>query len=217
MNAWKLVALLLLSLGWMLAAHVATAAAQDDAPMAAAEAHHEDQAAEGSRPNPLVFDPDLAIFTAIIFLLLLAVLGKFAWPSIVTALDEREQIIASNIASAEEKHEEAKRLLAAHEEKLAAAAGEVRELLEEARRDAEHTKSRIVAEAKQAADEERTRAVREVEQAKDSAMHELAITSANLAVDLAGKVVREQLTKEKREQIVRDALSNLAAAEPSQN
>src|SRR3954470_17146928 len=75
----------------------------------AAEAEHE------SGPNPLAFDPDLAIFTAIVFLLLVAILGKFAWPQITAALDERERKIADNIAAAEKLQADAKRLLAEHE------------------------------------------------------------------------------------------------------
>src|SRR4051794_40411756 len=57
-----------------------------------AEAEHE------SGPNPLAFDPDLAIFTAVVFLLLVGILGKFAWPQITAALDERERKIEANIA-----------------------------------------------------------------------------------------------------------------------
>jgi len=85
-------------------------------------------------PNPLAVDPDLAIWTAVIFLLLLFVLGKFAWPQITAALEERERKIANNIAAAEALQNEAKRLLAEHEAKLAATAGEVRALLDEAPR-----------------------------------------------------------------------------------
>src|SRR5690242_19699741 len=59
------------------------------------------EAAEGEKsgdPNPLAVDPDLAIFTVVIFLLLLAILGKFAWPQITAAMEERERKIADNIA-----------------------------------------------------------------------------------------------------------------------
>lgn len=186
-----------------------------DAHEAAAEAALEEE--QGTGPNPLAVDPDLAIWTLVVFAILFAVLMKFAWPQIAAALDERERSIAANIEAAEAKHEEAKRLLAEHEARLAAAAGEVRELLEEARRNAEHTKGRIVAEAKRAAQEESARAIREVEQAKSSAMHELAISSANLAIELTRKVVHEQLSKEKQDQIVREALGKLVTTEPSQN
>jgi F-type H+-transporting ATPase subunit b len=171
----------------------------------------------GGDPNPLGFDPDLAICTAVVFGLLLFLLNKFAWPAISLALVEREQRIENNIAEAEAKHEEAKLMLAQHEAKLASAADEVRELLEEARRDAEHTKAQIIAEAKQAADQERDRAVRDVERAADSALKQLAESSANMAVDLAGKVIQQNITSEQQAQLVRDALSSLAATSPSRN
>jgi len=171
----------------------------------------------GGNPNPLAVDPDLAIWTGVIFAVLLFVLGKTAWPQISAALDEREKRIDGNIADAEAKHEEAKQLLAEHEAKLARAADEVRELLEEARRDAEHTKGGILAEAKEAANQERDRALRDVQRAADTAMKTLAQSSANLAVDLASKVVKQNITADQQAQLVRDALSTLAASSPSKN
>src|SRR4051812_14267749 len=83
---------------------------------------------------------DLAVYTFAVFLVLLAILSFTAWPKISKALLEREKRIEANIAAAEAKHEEAKRLLAEHEARLATAAGEVRALMEEARRDAEATR-----------------------------------------------------------------------------
>ena len=163
------------------------------------------------------FRGDLAIYTFAVFLLLLAILYKMAWPKIVAALEEREKRIESNIAEAEAKHEEAKRLLAQHEAKLATTADDVRELMEEARRDAEHTKTQILAEAKEAADLERERAVRDVERAADHAMKNLAETSANLAIDLASKVVKQNITPEQQAELVREALGTLASTSPSQN
>jgi len=178
---------------------------------------HGEQQTAASDPNPLAIDPDLALWTLGIFALLMFLLSKFAWPAISTALVERERRIESNIAEAEAKHEESKQLLAQHGAKLAGAADQVRELLEEARRDAEHTKAEIVAEAKQAADQERDRAIRDVERAADNAMKNLAQSSANLAVDLAGKVVRQNITAEQQAELVREALSSLAASSPSSN
>jgi F-type H+-transporting ATPase subunit b len=165
------------------------------------------------------FKSDLAIYTFVVFLLLLAILSKFAWPPIIKALEERERHIANHIAAAEAKHEDAKRLFAEHEAKLAAAAGEVRALLEEARRDAEVTKRRIEEDGRKAAAEEVARASREIERAKDVALNELAVTSANLAIELGQTVVREKLatSPEHQARIVREALSKLAAATASQN
>jgi F-type H+-transporting ATPase subunit b len=168
----------------------------------AASAHHEPET-----PSPLKIDPDLAMWTLLVFLVLLGVLWWFAWGPITKALEDRENGITGEIAAASAKHEDAKRLLAAHEAKLATAADEIRELLEEARRDAEHTKQEILSEAKSAALAERERAVREVELARDAALKQLAETSANVAIKLASNAVRQNLTAEQQSRIVRESLS----------
>jgi F-type H+-transporting ATPase subunit b len=189
--------------------------ADDDHATEAADHGHEVPEVHGE-PNPLAIDPDLAIWTGLVFLVLFGVLAKFAWPTISAALLERERMIENNITDAAVKHEEAKQMLVQYEAKLASAANEVRALLEEARRDAEHTKSHILVEAKKAADAERDRALKDVERAADHAMKNIAETIANQAVDLAGKVVRRNLTADQHTQLVRDALSTLTT-NPSQN
>jgi F-type H+-transporting ATPase subunit b len=191
---------------------VAMAQAEEDH---AAEAAHDDaghgEEGGGGNPNPLALDPDLAVFSLIVFALLFGVLSFFAWPTISAALTQRERTIENNLAEAAAKHEEAKQLLIQHEAKLANAANEVRAMLEEARRDAEHTKTEIVAEAKAAAIAERDRALKDVERAADTAMKNIAETIANQAVDLAGKVVSRNLTPDQHSQLVRDALTTLGA------
>jgi F-type H+-transporting ATPase subunit b len=167
--------------------------------------------------NVAEFRSDLAIYTFVVFCLLLLMLGYFAWPKISEALLERERRIEQNIADAAAKHEEAKRLMIEHEARLAGAAAEVRALLEEARRDAEHAKGQILAEAKQAADAERERSLRDVERAKDAALKSMAEASASLVVELAGKVVRQNITAEQQSQLVREALGKLSKLSPSKN
>lgn len=225
---------------WLAVAWAATAAAQP-AEDPAHEAEHGAAAAEEHIPDahddhddhhghdpghgnagaklesPDDIRSDLAIYTFVVFLLLLAILSKVAWPKISEALLEREKHIEGQIAAAEAKHEEAKQLLAAHEAKLAGAADEVRAMLEEARRDAEGAKEHIIAEARAAAEQERQRAVREIEIATDNSLKTLTETSANLAVGLAGKIVRETISPERQAALVREALAELTTASPSQN
>ena len=168
-------------------------------------------AAQG-KPNPLVISPDLAVVTVVVFLLLLAVLSKLAWKPIVVALDRRERSIAENIAAAAAQNEAAKELLSQHEAKLRTASDEIREMLDEARRNAEAAKAGIIAEAKTAAQAEQQRAVREVQHATDAALRQLAEKSADLAVDLAGKIVTEKLTASDRARLVRDAVAQLPSS-----
>ncbi|HYO24622.1 MAG TPA: F0F1 ATP synthase subunit B [Lacipirellulaceae bacterium] len=160
---------------------------------------------------------DLSVYTFVVFLLLLGILSKAAWPRISAALEEREKRIEGAIAEATAKNEQAQRLLAEHEAKLAGAAAEVRALLEEARRDAEAAKAEIVAEARAAAQQEHDRARRDIDVALDGATKHLAETSANLAVELAGKAIRETINPAKQQELVREALAKLSAAAPSRN
>jgi F-type H+-transporting ATPase subunit b len=161
----------------------------------------------------LAINPDLALWTAFVFLVLLAILWKFAWGPISAALHERERAIRENIAQAERQHQEARRLLAEHEARLAGAAADVRRLLDEARRDAESNKQKILAEAQAAAASEKDRALREIGAAKDAAIQSLAERSVDTAVELAGKIVRRQLSREDHVQLVGDALRQF----PGQN
>lgn len=195
-------------------------AAPDHAAAEAAEAHGDSHGGHGAHDpghgnaqagleNMAEFRTDLALYTFVVFLLLLAILSAGAWPKISRALLEREQRIEADLAAAEAKHEEAKRLLAQHEAKLASAAAEVRALLEEARRDAEVAREQILDEARESAAKVRERAVRDIEYAADHAMKNLAETSANLAVELAGKVIRETINPAKAQELVRTALTKL--------
>jgi F-type H+-transporting ATPase subunit b len=178
----------------------------------AAEDPHAAPGNAHGNPNPLVIGPDLALVTAIVFLLLLAVLGKFAWRPILEALDRRERMIADSLAAAEAKQEEATRLLAQYEAKLRHATDQVRAMLDEARRDAEYTKSEIIAEARAAAQSEQERALREVRLATDASLKQLSETSANLAVDLASKILEQKLSDTEHDRLVRDALAGMPSA-----
>ena len=190
----------------------------------AAEGHaehgHSDQAHSadahgdhGEVPSPISVDPDLAIVTAVIFLGLLAVLWKFAWKPIIEAIDAREDKMASDLAAASKANEESKRLLAAHEAKLAEAAAEVRQLLDGARKDADAHREKVLAEAQAAAQSEKDRAVREIESAKNVALQDVAEKSVDTAVALAGKIVKRQLSAQDHSQLIGEALEKF----PSKN
>lgn len=187
------------AVGW--AADDATPSGQDHGAHAGDDGAH-----AAAEPNPLTFDPDLAIFTGIVFVVLLGVLGKFAWPVIIEALEVRERRIEEHIAAAEQKHRESQDLLAQHEQRLAQTAEEIRALMEEARRDAEATRNQILAEAKTAAQAEHDRAVREIRNATDGALKTLAETSAAQALDLAGKIVQQKLEPSDHDRLIREAL-----------
>lgn len=185
---------------------------------AASRAEHDPYDLSHQNAGPALEDPsefrsDLAVWTFVVFLGLLAVLAKFAWRPVMEGLDKRERSIARMIDEARESADKAAEQLRHYEAKLAAAGAEARELLAKAQREAEAAKERIVAEAQQLADRERDRAVAEIQNAKNTALQEIAQKSVDVAVLLAGRIVRRELTQEDHARLIREALDQL----PSRN
>ncbi len=176
-----------------------------------AAGHGDGAEASHGNTHPLSVDPDLAIFTGIIFFLLLVVLGKFAWGPIRQALDDRETYVATQLDEAKQRHEDAKRLLKEHEQKLAGATDEVRALLDQARKDADMQKQAILDEAQKAATAEKNRALREISAAKNEALQDLADKSIGTAVDLAGRIVGRQLDHKDHGNLIEDALKQFTS------
>jgi F-type H+-transporting ATPase subunit b len=166
--------------------------------------------------SPAWFQTDLAVWSFVVFLGLLALLTKFAWKPIMEGLAKREQGIADTIAATQAANEEARKLLASYERRLAEASEEVRGMLEEARRDSEATRQTIIAEARRAADEEQARARREIGLATDQALNKIAERAGELAVGVAGKFLREKLGSEEQARLVRDSLASITT-KPSMN
>ncbi|MCD4728730.1 MAG: F0F1 ATP synthase subunit B [Pirellulales bacterium] len=156
----------------------------------------ESAAAEDGGMNPFslsAWETDLALWTAIVFLCLVAILWKFAWGPLAAALDKREQKIADDIAGADDANQQAKELLEQHQKKLDEVGDEVRGILEQGRREAEQLGRVLIEKAKKDAELEQQRALGRIETATDDALKGLADRSAAMAVELAGRIVREKL------------------------
>lgn len=169
--------------------------------------------AGGANPDPAEIKRDLAIYTFVVFLVLLAILWKFAWGPIASSLEAREKHIHNEIAAAERANAEAKRLLGEHEKKMAEVQTEVRAIIDEARRDAQHTQQEIMKQAQAEAQATRERAVREIEQAKDHALQELFHRAADVATEVAARIVRRTLNPQDHRDLVAQVIKDL----PSRN
>ena len=158
------------------------------------------------------FRGDLALWTLVVFLVVLAILSKYAWGPIVEGLKKREDAIAGQITEAQRKNDEARQLLAEYEKKLADAAAEVRGLIEQGRRDAETLGKQLIGKAREEAGIEHQRAVQRIESATSAALEELAQRSATLAVELAGKIVGAQLKPADHSRLIDQAVTAFTQA-----
>jgi len=167
--------------------------------------------------NPLGIKTDLAIWTFVVFLLLLGVLWKFAWGPLAEALDRREQGIHHQLAQAEQANQQAKDLLAQYEQKLSAAQDEVRAIIDQGRRDAEQIGRQMVEKARQEAAAEQQRALRQIDSATTAALKELAERGATLAVELAGRIVHRSLRPEDHAELIDRTVDDFVQQKPGGN
>jgi F-type H+-transporting ATPase subunit b len=156
------------------------------------------------------FKKDIAIYTLVVFILMIVLLRIVAWKPIIAGLDAREQKIIGAIEDARKSADEAQQRLEEYEARLAVAAQEANEIVAEGRRDAEATKDRIVAEAAEAAKAEQARAINEIELAKNAALQAVAEQATDIAVALAGKIVGRQLNPEDHSKLVQESLDSLS-------
>ena len=175
------------------------------APAMAAEGGH----AEGGANNPFAGDIGNALWTVIIFVLVLVVLGKYAWGPILSNLQARENFIHESLEKAKKDRDEAEARLKQYEERLASARAEAAAIVDEGRRDAVDVKRRIEEDGRQEANRIIERARREIQIATDTATKEIYSLSTRLAVEMATRLVSKQLTVEDHERLIADSIEAL--------
>lgn len=174
------------------------------------DAGHGD-AGHGKAGPPLNFTADLALWSLIVFVMLLFVLKKVAWGPIIDGLDKRESGIRAAIAEAQENQRKSEALMAEYEAKLRDAEQTVAEMVAEAKRDAERTAQDIVSKAQADVDSMRERATEEIGRAKDTALAEV-FDSVNSRIALATEhVLGRAISGEDQERLVEEALAEIGS------
>lgn len=161
--------------------------------------------------NPLKAEPTLAIWTLVVFIGLMFVLGRFAWKPLLAALHERERHMEHVLEETERARNESESLLAEHRRQMARAADEVRSILDKAREDARASADQMIKQAHDESEAARQRAQRDIASARDQALAEIWQKTAELAVLTAGKVLKSELTADDHRRLLDAAIRELPA------
>lgn len=151
----------------------------------------------------------LVFWSLITFFILLIILKKFAWKPILGAIDERESGIQNALEAADNARKEMENLKADNERILNEARAEREAMLKDAR----DIKNKMVNDAKEEAQDQATKIIAQAQEAieneKRSAMAELKNHVASLSIEIAEKVVREELSnKGKQLELVESMLTD---------
>lgn len=153
------------------------------------------------------FSLGLFFWQTLLFVLLLLLLKKYAWKPMLNAVNDREEGIKNALDSAEKAKREMENLQADNQKLLKEARAEREAMLKEAR----DIKNKMIEDAKDQAKEEAGKLVAQaqasIETEKKAAIAELKAQVANLSIEIAEKVVREELSnKDKQIKLVESML-----------
>ncbi len=167
----------------------------------------EEEEAEGI--DLLLPESSELIAGVIAFLIIFAVVWKWALPALNRTLEARQEAIVGQIRDAEKTKAEAESLLADYKAQVEGAQTEANQIIEEARVTAESIRTDIVSRADAEAASLMERARADVVTEKERATAALRQDVANLSLDMAEKVVAGSLDRDAQAALVDQYLDDL--------
>ncbi|MGF2618227.1 F0F1 ATP synthase subunit B [Rossellomorea vietnamensis] len=144
------------------------------------------------------------LFQLAMFIILMALLKKFAWGPLMGIMKERESHIASEISAAERSREEAGKSLEEQRQLLKEARLEAQAMIENSKKHGEEERAQIIASARAEADRMKDSAKKEIEIEKDKAVSALREQVSTLSVLIASKVIEKELSAADQQKLISD-------------
>jgi F-type H+-transporting ATPase subunit b len=166
--------------------------------------------AEGGGATLFDVNLGLSLWTVVVFVLLLVVLGKFAWGPILEAAQTREQRIQSALDEAALRQAEAATLLEEHRAQLAQGRRKAQYIVNEGKAAGELVRKEIEEKARAEGQALIERAKREIDREKDVALDEIRKSSVDLALAATARLIQEKLDPEKDRRLVAGYLDELS-------
>lgn len=159
--------------------------------------------------------PDLQsmVITAVTLLILYLIYKKFLYVPVNMYLQERRNLIQSEINDAKNLKEQAIILKQDQEAYLSDVQRQGQEIIENARKFSEEMKANIIAEAKKEAREIILKAEMDVERQKKAALEDIKLQSVDMAILIASKIMEEQINVEKQEFLIDKFIDEVGTSE----
>lgn len=203
----KLLPLLLMLglMGFAVAPTVTYAADAPDQAHATEDGH--DEKAEKKGPLNLVYGE--AIWNLVIFLIVLALLGKFVFPVIRDGLKAREAKLEGDLSAAEQAKADAQASVAEYKAKIAEAQKEAQVVIDQAKKSAEQVAMKVKSDTESEIMKMKERAQAEIASAKDAALSEVYAQTAELSTQIASRILKREINAQDQQQLVSDSLAEL--------
>lgn len=143
-----------------------------------------------------------ALFTLITFLILLALLKKYAWGPLKSIMDEREETINKDIDDAQAAKVNAKKLEEENRDILKKTQEEVQTILDDAKHQAKVQQEQIISDANVKANGLIQSAQAEIQQEKQRAIADINNRVSELSVLIASKVINKEISEQDQKELV---------------
>jgi F-type H+-transporting ATPase subunit b len=153
--------------------------------------------------------PGLIFWTLITFAVVYLLLRRLAWGPILKLVDQREKAIAAAIESARRERQEAEKLLAEQKDAIQKARAEAAEMMRRNADDVEKFRAELLSKARAEAEAQKTEAVREIQSERAKAVAEVKSLAADLAVQIAEKLLNEKLDGPKQKELAAQYLAEV--------
>ena len=152
--------------------------------------------AEEERSGIALLIPAISEFipACIAFLIVFIVMSKLVWPTVVKMMEDRENKIQGDIDAAADARAAAEESALKAERAIADAQREAADIMAQARREAGEERAEILAKAQKDAAATIAKGKETVEAERSRAVAELSSSVVDLSVDIAGKIVGQDLT-----------------------
>jgi len=155
------------------------------------------------------FNSGDVLFQLVMFLILMALIKKFAWGPLMGIMKQREEFVASEIESAEKSRAEAASILEEQRVLLKEARSEAKELIDNAKQQGNVQREEIISIARAEAERLKQNAKLEIEQQKEQAVTAIREQVASLSVLIASKVIEKELSQQDQEKLISEYIEQI--------
>jgi F-type H+-transporting ATPase subunit b len=170
------------------------------------------QAAEhGGDEDQELISPDWkeAAYTIVVFGIFFGVLSVFVWPKVLASLQAREEKVLGDLKHAEDAAKQATVTLEEYKRQLAEAQKQAQQIVDESRGAAQKVAAQVKDQTQAEITQMRHRAEADITAAKERAVSEIYEQTATLATQVAGQILRREISVSDQESLVRESIAKL--------
>lgn len=145
------------------------------------------------------------------FVILLALLKKFAWNAIADMMNKREKKIANDLDSAEQSRTKAQELEKSRQEQLSTSKSEASDIIKNAKSSGESSRQQIISDAQEEASQMKENAHKDISTERKTALASVKGEVGDLSVQIAEKIIQQELSEQAHESLINQYIESIGS------